>query len=65
MKFLLIIFVSYHIDGGVATQKLEFNSEIECITAKQTIISDFEKTPRRAGFRSITASCVKRGNSDA
>jgi hypothetical protein len=58
MKFLLIVFVSYHINGGVATQQITFNSKGDCLAAKAMLIQDFNSTKRQAGHKAITASCV-------
>jgi hypothetical protein len=58
MKFILVIFISYHIESGVGTQQIEFNNARECRDAEILIVKDFERTPRSAGYRAITTSCL-------
>ena len=59
MKFILVIFISYHIESGVGTQQIEFNNLDVCLKAEKKIVQAFESTPRSAGYRAITSACVE------
>ena len=59
MKFILIIFVSYHVNGGVGAQTIQFETRADCIAAKAQIVEAFRATKRTAGYRAITTTCVK------
>lgn len=60
MNYVLIIFITFHIDGGTHSQTIGFESEQRCSIAKLQVESDFNATERKAGYRSIFSSCVRR-----
>lgn len=62
MKFILIIFLSFHFDGGVHSQKIEFDNKELCERAKFEIVTDFKKQhvdKQTWGRRNILVTCVK------
>lgn len=59
MNVVLIIMVSFSIDGGVGSQMIPFKTMALCESAKATVIKDIDDKQKRMGIRNYLVSCVQ------
>ena len=59
MKVFLVIFLSFHIEGGVGSQKVEFSKMQDCEAAKSQMLTDFSAIKKDVGWRHIAVSCLQ------
>lgn len=60
MKFILIVFASFHFDAGVDSQQVEFETMQKCQIARKELIEEHMSEQANWGRRRITAICVAR-----
>jgi len=58
MKALLIIFLSFHFDGGASSESVPFETIGKCEAARSALIAEHLSKNHTWGRRNITAICV-------
>ena len=58
MKSILIIMLSFALDGGATSKTIEFKSHELCETARKAVLTEFYDSKHDWGRRNILAVCV-------